>query len=54
MGATDLAIAIPILLGATALLYRSFRRKGGPCAGCGGCGSRARCGPEVTTLRRPH
>jgi hypothetical protein len=54
VGATDLAIAIPIVLAATAVLVRSFRRKGGACAGCSGgaCGK----GPparDVVPLGRP-
>jgi hypothetical protein len=54
VGATDLAIAIPILAAALAILVRSFRRKGGPCAGCsgGGCG-KGPPAPDVVPLRRP-
>jgi hypothetical protein len=52
VGALDLMIAAPILAGAGWLLYRSFRRAGGPCHGCagGGCGSRSAADKALVKL----
>jgi hypothetical protein len=53
---TDLLIAIPIVGLSVLVLVRSFRRRGGPCAGCdgGGCGAAAKPSPQdgLVTLGR--
>jgi hypothetical protein len=52
MGTLDLVIAVPILAGAGWLLFRSFRRAGGPCHGCsgGGCTSRTAASDALVKL----